>query len=139
MLEVDPNKRTASCPYRVPGRDPIAETVELGRLTRRERQVLLLLGTGMNNRELAQELRIAERTVKAHTARVLEKLSVPSRLDASVLSVLLHHVLCEDPSCARRDASAEVNDSHHGDEDPEVRGMKADAMAVLEGHVPPRW
>ncbi|MEV8259622.1 helix-turn-helix transcriptional regulator [Streptomyces huasconensis] len=129
---------SGSCPYRVPGRDPIAETVELGRLTRRERQVLLLLGTGMNNRELARELRIAERTVKAHTARVLEKLSVPSRLDAAVLSVLLHHVLCEDPSCTRRAVTVEASDSHLDDGYADVLGMEADQMAFLEDWALPR-
>ncbi|WP_245239506.1 LuxR C-terminal-related transcriptional regulator [Streptomyces sp. MZ04] len=75
--------------------------MELGLLTDRERQVLLLLGTGKNNRELAKALGIAERTVKAHTARVLDKLRLPSRLEAAVVSVLLHHVLCEDARCVR--------------------------------------
>ncbi|WP_437114356.1 response regulator transcription factor [Streptomyces cyaneofuscatus] len=56
--------------------------MNLGLLTDRERQVLLLLGRGMNNRDLAKALRIAERTVKAHTARVLGKLRLPSRMEA---------------------------------------------------------
>ncbi|MEU8568770.1 LuxR C-terminal-related transcriptional regulator [Streptomyces pathocidini] len=99
------------CRYRHPGRDPIADTVEIGRLTHREREVLLLLGTGMNNRELARELGIAERTVKAHTARVLDKLSLPSRLEAAVVSVLLHHALCEDPWCVRHVAAVPARQS----------------------------
>ncbi|MBB1254738.1 helix-turn-helix transcriptional regulator [Streptomyces sp. OF3] len=97
----DHGKSTAKCPYRHLGIDPVGGPVELERLTRRERQVLLLLGTGMNNRELAAELGIAERTVKAHTARVLEKLRLPSRLEAAVASVLLHELLCEDVRCVR--------------------------------------
>ncbi|TGB09251.1 helix-turn-helix transcriptional regulator [Streptomyces sp. MZ04] len=96
-----------NCPYRDPGRDPIAKTVRLDRLTGRERQVLLLLGSGMNNTELSGELQIAERTVKAHTARVLEKLELPSRLEAAVVSVLLHEALCEDPGCVRGGGEAE--------------------------------
>ncbi|MFE0105451.1 response regulator transcription factor [Streptomyces sp. NPDC059009] len=94
-------KSADPCPYRTPGSDPIAETVHLDRLTDRERQVLLLLGTGMSNRQLSRALGISERTVKAHTARVLDKLELPSRLSAAVVSVLLHEALCEDEGCAR--------------------------------------
>ncbi|MEV0319152.1 helix-turn-helix transcriptional regulator [Streptomyces sp. NPDC050658] len=101
MAEIRSRKTSSRCPYRAPRKDPIAETVDLGALTVRERQVLLFLGTGMNNRELAKSLGIAERTVKAHTARVLDKLALPSRLEAAVVSVLLHHALCTDPLCVR--------------------------------------
>jgi DNA-binding CsgD family transcriptional regulator len=76
----------------------------LDRLTEREKEVLLLLGTGLGNRQLAQELRIAERTVKAHIARIVDKLGQQTRLQAAVLSVLVHHELCADTHCACRHA-----------------------------------
>lgn len=72
----------------------------LKRLTDREKEVLLLLGTGVGNRQLAQELGIAERTVKAHIARIMDKLEQQTRLQAAVLSVLVHDVLCADRCCA---------------------------------------
>ena len=77
----------------------------LDRLTEREKEVLLLLGTGLGNRQLAQELRIAERTVKAHIARIMDKLGQQTRLQAAVLSVLIHHTLCTDTHCTCRHAA----------------------------------
>ncbi|MEU8933229.1 helix-turn-helix transcriptional regulator [Streptomyces sp. NPDC048409] len=75
-------------------------------LTEREKEVLLHLGTGAGNRELAGELGIAERTVKAHIQRIVMKLDQNSRLEAAVLSVLAHHLLCSDPHCTRCAAGA---------------------------------
>ncbi|MBN1919355.1 MAG: response regulator transcription factor [Verrucomicrobia bacterium] len=47
-------------------------------LTPRERQVLGYLITGMLNKQIASELRITEKTVKVHRARVLSKMGVVS-------------------------------------------------------------
>lgn len=91
-----------ACAYRRTGADPGRGIGRLKRLTDREKEVLLLLGTGLGNRELARELGIAERTVKAHIARIVEKLGQQTRLQAAVLSVLAHNVLCVDPCCACR-------------------------------------
>jgi len=91
----------AACAYRRTGIDPVRETGRLKELTGREKEVLLLLGTGLGNRQLARELGIAERTVKAHLARIMEKLGQETRLQAAVLSVLSHNVLCADPCCPR--------------------------------------
>ncbi|KUH39233.1 MULTISPECIES: helix-turn-helix domain-containing protein [Streptomyces] len=93
-----------ACAYRRAGTDPVHGIWGLKRLTEREREVLLLLGTGLGNRELARELGIAERTVKAHVARIVEKLGQQTRLQAAVLSVLAHDALCADPRCPRRHA-----------------------------------
>ncbi|MEU7569402.1 LuxR C-terminal-related transcriptional regulator [Streptomyces fradiae] len=81
-------------------------TDRLGELTCREREVLLLLGTGLGNRRLASELGIAERTVKAHIARIAGKLERETRLQVSVLSALSHDDLCADPSCPGRHSVA---------------------------------
>ncbi|MFE0187283.1 response regulator transcription factor [Streptomyces sp. NPDC059008] len=90
-----------ACPYRRTGEDPERGIRKLERLTDREQEVLLLLGTGLANRQLARELGIAERTVKAHVARIVEKLRLETRVQAVVVSVLSHARLCTDPLCSR--------------------------------------
>ena len=88
-----------ACAYRRTGADPVRGIPRLDLLTNREKEVLLLLGTGLGNRELAHELHIAERTVKAHVARIVQKLGQRTRLQAAVLSVLAHPLLCGDTAC----------------------------------------
>lgn len=48
-------------------------------LTRREREVMLLLARGLTNRQIAGELSISERTAANHVARILRKLHLHSR------------------------------------------------------------
>ncbi len=57
-----------------------AETKEdkHGRLTDREREVLQLIAEGRTNREIAQLLHITVKTVEAHRAHVMDKLSLHS-------------------------------------------------------------
>jgi FixJ family two-component response regulator len=57
-------------------RDAIRARVK--RLTPRESQVLALVVTGMLNKQIASELRIGEKTVKVHRARVMEKMQAGS-------------------------------------------------------------
>jgi len=53
-------------------------------LTRRERQVLALMGRGLGNRAIAATLFISENTVKNHVRRVHEKFGAHSRTEAVV-------------------------------------------------------
>jgi len=53
----------------------------LDRLTPRERQVFELVVTGRMNKQVAGELGTAEKTVKVHRARVMEKLEARSVVD----------------------------------------------------------
>ncbi|MFC1822557.1 response regulator transcription factor [Thermodesulfobacteriota bacterium] len=50
----------------------------LDSLTPREHEILTYLITGMLNKQIAYELKIAERTVKAHRKQVLDKMGVDS-------------------------------------------------------------
>ncbi len=51
-------------------------------LTRREGEVLALLGQGLSNKEIGNELCLSVATVKHHVHHVLEKLHLPRRAEA---------------------------------------------------------
>ncbi len=53
-----------------------ADRVAKGRLSAREREVMLLMVKGLHNRHIAEALGISPRTVEVHKARVMEKLRV---------------------------------------------------------------
>ncbi len=55
-----------------------------GDLTRREREVARLIAEGKSNREIADVLVIAERTVEGHVSNILSKLGFRSRSQISV-------------------------------------------------------
>jgi DNA-binding NarL/FixJ family response regulator len=57
------------------------------KISEREREVLRLLVSGCSNREIAVELGIIERTVKAHVAQLLRKVGVTNRIALSVHAV----------------------------------------------------
>jgi DNA-binding NarL/FixJ family response regulator len=58
-------------------RDRVLEDV---RMTKREREVIELIGEGLSNKEIAQRLNIAAHTVKSHVRNVMEKLALHTRL-----------------------------------------------------------
>ncbi|NOU89717.1 response regulator [Paenibacillus sp. LMG 31460] len=66
---------------------PINEPAQLSQLTEREKEVLALLGQGLNNKEIAGLLIITEGTVKNHVSNVIAKLGLRDRTQAAVFSV----------------------------------------------------
>ncbi|MCX6143535.1 MAG: response regulator transcription factor [Ignavibacteriales bacterium] len=53
------------------------------RMTKREREIIVLIADGLSNKEIAQRLNIATHTVKSHVHNVMEKLALHSRLQIS--------------------------------------------------------
>ena len=58
----------------------------LGELTPREKDVLQLIATGANNREIAQKLYISEGTVKNHVTNILNRLNLRDRTQAAIFA-----------------------------------------------------
>ncbi len=58
-----------------------------GSLTEREKEILALLGQGLNNKEIADQLFISEGTVKNHVSSLMAKLGLRDRTQAAVFSV----------------------------------------------------
>jgi DNA-binding NarL/FixJ family response regulator len=53
-------------------------------LTKRETEVLALVGQGLANKQIARRLGIGERTVKAHLTSIFQRLGVTDRLQAAL-------------------------------------------------------
>ncbi len=65
-------------------------------LTKRETEVLKLLALGKANKQIARDLYVEEKTVKAHVSSILRKLGVKSRTQAALHAVRTGLVRVED-------------------------------------------
>lgn len=65
---------------------PITIPSELAQLTSREKEVLQLIAKGYNNKEIAAQLYITERTVKNHVNSILRRLNLRDRTQAAIFA-----------------------------------------------------
>lgn len=55
-----------------------------GELSEREQEVLLLVGSGLANKQIARRLGISEKTVKGHLTRIFQAIGVADRTQAAL-------------------------------------------------------
>ena len=70
---------------RIVSRDKDKDKIE--ELTKRELQVLIEVANGKLNKEIANELKISERTVKNHISNIFKKIDVSDRTQAAVFAI----------------------------------------------------
>ncbi len=70
---------------RLMARDADKDKIDL--LTSRELEVLIQVANGMFNKEIADTLKISERTVKNHIANIFKKIEVSDRTQAAVFAI----------------------------------------------------
>jgi DNA-binding NarL/FixJ family response regulator len=57
------------------------------RMTKREREIIVLIADGLSNKEIAQQLNIATHTVKSHVHNIMEKLALHTRLQIAKYTI----------------------------------------------------
>jgi len=70
-------------------RHPPEEDERLARLTGQERKILALIADGLTNRQIGNELHLAEKTVKNYVSNLLAKLGMERRTQAAVFAARL--------------------------------------------------
>ena len=59
---------------------------DAARMTKREREIIVLIAEGMSNKEIAERLNLSTYTVKSHVHNILEKMALHSRLQIATHS-----------------------------------------------------
>ena len=59
---------------------------ELAKLTEQEQRILDLIGEGMTNRQIAERMYLAEKTVKNYASSMFAKLGLTSRTQAAIFA-----------------------------------------------------
>jgi DNA-binding NarL/FixJ family response regulator len=67
--------------------DRLAERMPAVELTPRESEVLVCITQGRSNREIANQLRIAEKTVRIHVSSLLDKMGARDRTQATIYAL----------------------------------------------------
>ena len=75
---------------------PVEEHKHSELLSQRESQILSLVALGMSNKEIADNLFLSQRTIKAHLTNIFNKLNVASRSEAIVRGLRWGLVTLED-------------------------------------------
>jgi DNA-binding NarL/FixJ family response regulator len=68
-------------------RHPVVEDPRYAALTEQERKILAEIAVGKTNRQIAQSLYLAEKTVKNYVSSLLRKLNVERRTEAAVFAI----------------------------------------------------
>jgi NarL family two-component system response regulator LiaR len=66
---------------------PLSQENSKIELTGREREVICLVAVGRNNREIAEQLCISEKTVKTHISNILSKLNLEHRTQLAIYAI----------------------------------------------------
>jgi len=73
---------------RAPPREIVAVTdINPGKLSPREREIIVMLAHGASNKEIARVLNLSESTIKIHVQGILRKLNIAKRVQAAVYAV----------------------------------------------------
>jgi len=64
-----------------------ASAVNPGKLSPREREIIVMLAHGASNKEIARVLNLSESTIKIHVQGILRKLNIAKRVQAAVYAV----------------------------------------------------
>jgi DNA-binding NarL/FixJ family response regulator len=67
--------------------DRLAERMPAVELTPRESEVLVRITRGRSNREIAEDLKIAEKTVRIHVSSLLDKMGARDRTQATIYAL----------------------------------------------------
>jgi DNA-binding NarL/FixJ family response regulator len=70
----------------VTSRQPSEEDATVAQLTAREREILVAIGQGLTNGEIAQRMFLAESTVKSHVGRIFTKIGARDRVQAVIIA-----------------------------------------------------
>jgi DNA-binding NarL/FixJ family response regulator len=63
-----------------------SSSLEWKKLTPREQEIVRLIATGANNREIAEALYISEKTVKNHITSILSRLNLRDRIQVAIFA-----------------------------------------------------
>ncbi|WP_407166570.1 response regulator transcription factor [Bradyrhizobium sp. ORS 111] len=98
----------------------ISSTKTLITPTRRERELMLLIARGMQNKNIAHELSISENTVRAHIGNIMRKYRLHNRTQIAMI-----FALDASPASVRRDLAQASNRSN-----PALRPVPAATIAL---------
>lgn len=114
------------------GRDP--EALKIGSLTKREREIVGLVGEGLRNSAIAVRLFISEATVRNHLTSILSKLELSDRFDLAVYA-FRHELIPTPDAVALRGGPVPVPDIPPARRVPGAISRAASQLAVRPGTV----
>ena len=86
------NEAPAPAPTGKPRPSADDDGARFGGLTPREREIVLLIGDGMSNHDIAEKLFISENTVKTHVSSLMRKLGLKNRLQLAIMALSARQV-----------------------------------------------